>query len=87
MCIIIETFEGFDSRVLELKTVFNMKGNFGRTRRQGSLVAVGNYNGLVGFAIGKGSDGQTALRKAKNRAAQKLMYIPIFRGHTGSYAN
>lgn len=80
---ILETFEGFDTRVLELKTVFNMKGNFGRKRRQASLVAVGNYNGLVGFSIGKAIDGQSALRKAKNRAVQKLMYIPIFRGHTG----
>lgn len=66
-----------------MKTVFNMKGNFGRKRRQASIVAVGNYKGLIGFAIGKGADGQSALRKAKNRAVQKLMYIPIFREHTG----
>lgn len=47
------------------------------------MVAVGNSKGLVGFSIGKAIDGQSALRKAKNRAVQKLMYIPIFREHTG----
>ncbi|XP_060518520.1 small ribosomal subunit protein uS5m [Cylas formicarius] len=77
-----DTFEGFDSRVLELKLVFNMKGNFGRVRRMLALVVSGNGNGLGGFAIGKAMDPRTALRKAKNRSAQKLMHIKLFRNHT-----
>lgn len=60
-----------------------MKGNFGRKRRQASMVVVGNGQGLAGFAQGKAPDGRSALRKAKNRAAQKLIPIKLFRGHTG----
>ncbi|XP_017776569.1 PREDICTED: 28S ribosomal protein S5, mitochondrial [Nicrophorus vespilloides] len=77
-----DSFEGFDTKVLELKTVFNMKGNFGRKRRLSVYVVTGNGKGLAGFATGKGVESKTALRKAKNRAGQKLMHINIFRNHT-----
>ncbi|KAI4467878.1 ribosomal s subunit [Holotrichia oblita] len=77
-----DKFDGFDTRVLELKTVFNMKGNFGRKRRLSVFVVTGNSNGLAGFATGKGLESKIALRKAKNRAGQKLMHIKIFRDHT-----
>lgn len=77
-----ETFDGFDTKVLELKTVFNMKGNFGRKRRMSCLVVTGNKNGLAGFAMGKAQEARTALRKAKNRSGQKLMHIRLFRDHT-----
>ena len=79
----LESFEGFDTRVIELKTVFNMKGNFGRKRRQAGFVVTGNGKGLAGFASSKGSDYKMTLRKAKNRAGQKLIPIKIFRNHTG----
>ncbi|KAJ8958621.1 hypothetical protein NQ318_016344 [Aromia moschata] len=68
-----DTFEGFDTKVLELKTVFNMKGNFGRKRRLSVLAVTGNKNGLGGFALGKGLEAKTALRKAKNRAGQNYI--------------
>ncbi|XP_076306296.1 mitochondrial ribosomal protein S5 [Tachypleus tridentatus] len=77
-----DTFEGFDTKVLEMKTVFNMKANFGRTRRMSVLCVTGNKNGLAGFALGKSPEGPAALRKAKNRAAQKLRYIERFENHT-----
>nr|CAH7748380.1 unnamed protein product [Callosobruchus chinensis] len=77
-----EKFEGFDTIVLELRTVFNMKGNFGRKRRIKALVVTGNKNGLAGFAMGRGLEGRIALRKAKNRSGQKLMHIQLFRNHT-----
>lgn len=77
-----DNFEGFDTKVLEFKTVFNMKGNFGRKRRLAVFVVTGNGKGLAGFAAGKGMESKTALRKAKNRAGQKLMHINIFRNHT-----
>ncbi|RZB38741.1 28S ribosomal protein S5, mitochondrial [Asbolus verrucosus] len=77
-----DTFEGFDSKVLELKTVFNMKGNFGRKRRVSATVVTGNKNGLAGFAMGKGIEPRTAMRKAKNRSGQKLIHVKIFRNHT-----
>lgn len=60
-----------------------MKGNFGRKRRLSVFVITGNGKGLAGFATGKGIESKTALRKAKNRAGQKLMHIHVFRGHTG----
>ncbi|KAG4076039.1 hypothetical protein HA402_011513 [Bradysia odoriphaga] len=75
-------FDDFDSRILELKLVFIMKGNLGRKRRQSAFVVVGNGNGLAGFASAKAVEGRNALRKAKNRAAQKLMNIKVHNGHT-----
>nr|CAD7454150.1 unnamed protein product [Timema tahoe] len=78
-----DTFDGFDTKVLEMKTVFNMKGNHGRKRRLSVLVVTGNSRGLAGFALGKAVDTRAALRKAKNRAGQKLMYIERYNEHTG----
>jgi Ribosomal protein S5, N-terminal domain len=51
-----------------------MTGNMGGTRRISAFVITGNSNGLTGFALGKAQGGQAALRKAKNPAAQKLIY-------------
>ncbi|KAB0803393.1 hypothetical protein PPYR_00363 [Photinus pyralis] len=77
-----ESFEGFDTKVLELKTVFNMTGNLGRKRRLSVFAITGNGKGLAGFALGKAVESAAALRKVKNRAGQKLMHINIFRDHT-----
>ncbi|PSN34288.1 hypothetical protein C0J52_26005 [Blattella germanica] len=77
-----DTFEGFDTKVLELKSVFNMKGNLGRRRQMSVLAVTGNKNGSAGFALGKATDGKTAIRQAKNRSGQKLVYIEIFNNHT-----
>ncbi|XP_065371046.1 small ribosomal subunit protein uS5m [Calliphora vicina] len=72
-----DTFEGFDTRVLENKIVFIMKGNMGRKRRFSVMSVTGNGNGLAGFATAKASEARTALRKSKNRAGQKLMRIEL----------
>ncbi|KAF7651477.1 hypothetical protein LDENG_00110290 [Lucifuga dentata] len=77
-----ETYEAFDSRVIEVKSVFNMTAKEGRKRSISCLVAVGNGNGAAGFALGKAADRTTALRKAKNRAIHYLYYIERFNGHT-----
>lgn len=77
-----EVFEGFDTRVLELKTVFIMKGNLGRRRRFSCLSVTGNGKGLAGFALVKSPEVRGALRKSKNRAGQKLMHIELCDGHT-----
>nr|XP_036226599.1 28S ribosomal protein S5, mitochondrial isoform X2 [Bactrocera oleae] len=66
-----EMFENFDTRVLENKIVFIMKGNMGRKRRYSVLSITGNKEGLAGFAVAKAPEVRTALRKSKNRAAQK----------------
>lgn len=77
-----DAFDGFDTVVLEMKTVVIMKGNLGRKRRQSCFAVTGNGNGLAGFACGKSIEAKAALRKAKNRAAQKLMHIDVCDGHT-----
>lgn len=77
-----DAFEGFDTKVLEFKQVFNMKGNMGRKRRLSCFAVTGNGNGLAGFATSKAVDSKAALRKAKNRAGQKLMHIDLCDGHT-----
>lgn len=75
-------FEGFDTRAVEFKIVNVMRGNLGRYRRHSCFVVTGNGNGVAGFALGKSQDPKAAIRKAKNRAAQKLMTIPICEGRT-----
>jgi small subunit ribosomal protein S5 len=75
-------FEGFDTKVLEFKTVFCMKSNSGRYRRISVVAVTGNKNGLAGFALGKAADSRAALKRAKNRAGQKLMYIERYNNHT-----
>ncbi|KAM8738269.1 small ribosomal subunit protein uS5m [Acanthopagrus schlegelii] len=77
-----ETYEDFDSRVIEVKSVFNMTAKEGRKRSISCLVAVGNGNGVAGFALGKAADRNTALRKAKNRAIHYLYYIERYNNHT-----
>lgn len=77
-----DAFEGFDTIVLELKSVFNMTGNLGRKRQISCFVVTGNGQGLAGFGLGKSLEGKTALKTAKNRAGQRLMYIERYNNHT-----
>ncbi|XP_055935107.1 28S ribosomal protein S5, mitochondrial-like [Argiope bruennichi] len=72
-----ETFEGFDSRVLEFKPVMHMSGTRGRIRRLSAMVVVGNKRGLAGFALSTSVNGGTAAKAAKNRAAKVLRYIEL----------
>lgn len=76
------TFDGFDTRVLELKTVANMTATLGRKHSYSAFVVTGNKNGLAGFAKGRSASAKDALRKAKNKAAQRLQYIERFEDHT-----
>ncbi|XP_043913269.1 28S ribosomal protein S5, mitochondrial [Protopterus annectens] len=77
-----ETYEDFESRVIEVKSVFNMTAKEGRKRSISALVAVGNKNGAAGFAVGKAPDRTNALRKAKNRAVHFLYFIERYNNHT-----
>jgi ribosomal protein S5 len=60
-----------------------MKGNQGRRRRLSVMVVTGNMQGLAGFATAKAVETKAAIRKAKNRAGQKLMHIELYNNHTG----
>lgn len=77
-----DNFDGFETIVIELKQVFIMKGNLGRKRRLSVFVVTGNRNGLAGFATGKSIENKAAIRKAKNRAGQKLIHTELYNGHT-----
>lgn len=77
-----ETFENFESIVLESKVVSHMTGNLGRKRRFSILAVTGNKNGIAGFALVKLPDARAAIRKGKNRAAQSLRFIERFEEHT-----
>ncbi|KAH8389410.1 hypothetical protein KR200_006490, partial [Drosophila serrata] len=77
-----EEFTSFDTRVLENKIVFIMKGNMGRKRRYSVLSVTGNGNGLAGFATVKAPEVRTALRMSKNRAGQKLINISLCENRT-----
>uniref|UniRef100_A0A6P4ELP0 Small ribosomal subunit protein uS5m n=1 Tax=Drosophila rhopaloa TaxID=1041015 RepID=A0A6P4ELP0_DRORH len=77
-----EEFISFDTRVLENKIVFIMKGNMGRKRRYSVLSVTGNGKGLAGFATVKAAEVRTALRKSKNRAGQKLINISLCENRT-----
>lgn len=81
--LIADSFDGFDTKVLELKTVTHMSGIFGRKRRMSMFVVTGNGNGLGGFALAKANTMPATMRKAKNRAGQKLIYIERYNDHTG----
>lgn len=76
------SFDGFDARCIEMKIVNVMRGNLGRCRRHSTFIVTGNGQGVCGFALGKSADPRAAIRKAKNRAAQKLMHFEICDGRT-----
>ena len=69
--------------MLESKSVTHMSGNFGREMRRSVFVVTGNGNGLAGFALARSFKLSDATRQAKNKAAQRLMYIERYNDHTG----
>lgn len=78
-----DTFEGFETWILQSKLVTCMTGNLGRKGRVSALVVTGNGNGLAGFSLAKAPLAKAALLKAKNRAGQRLIYVPRYKEHTG----
>lgn len=71
----------FRSTVIEMKRVANQTRG-GKKRTASVLVVVGNGCGAAGFAVGKGEDIRTAVRKAKNKAVNCLQVIPRCNDHT-----
>ncbi|XP_051161085.1 28S ribosomal protein S5, mitochondrial [Leptopilina boulardi] len=70
-----ESFEGFETIILEHKITGHMTGNMGRVRTFSCFVVTGNGNGLVGIALGKSTDNAAAVRNAKNSSGKKLFYV------------
>ncbi|KAL6261327.1 hypothetical protein P5V15_008847 [Pogonomyrmex californicus] len=77
-----DTFDGFETWILESKLVSCMTGNLGRKSRISVFVVTGNGNGLAGFALAKAPVQKAALKTAKNRAGLRLIYIPRYKEHT-----
>ncbi|CAD0203992.1 unnamed protein product [Chrysodeixis includens] len=77
-----DAFTGFDTKVLQLRSLLIMKGSLGRTRNFQAMVVTGNGQGLAGFGLGRAKEMPAALRKARNRAGQKLMHFEVYNGHT-----
>lgn len=80
--ILDETFEGFDSKCLQLEAISKMDSQLGRTKFYLSMVTTGNKKGLSGFAQVTADDAKTALKKATNEAAQNLRAIELEDGRT-----
>ena len=78
------TFDNFDSTLLEYKTVFNMTGNMGRTRRNSILMVTGNGAGAVGYTVSPGKYGQNVqgLRRAVNKAGLRLVNVERYEDRT-----
>lgn len=70
-----ETFEGFETIVLMTKSTNMMTPTMGRTRFVRTMCATGNYNGLVGVGTSFGKDSRAGIRRAKNQAGRKLVYV------------
>lgn len=70
-----EFFEGFESIVLMSKSINTMMPTTGRTRFVNTMCATGNYNGLVGVGHAYGKDSRTGIRRAKNQAGRRLIYV------------
>ncbi|XP_045684583.1 28S ribosomal protein S5, mitochondrial isoform X2 [Phyllostomus hastatus] len=77
-----ETYDDFDTRILEVRNVFNMTAKEGRKKSVRVLVVAGNGRGAAGFAVGKATERSDAFRKAKNRAIHYLHYIERYEDHT-----
>uniref|UniRef100_A0A2K6M8R6 Small ribosomal subunit protein uS5m n=1 Tax=Rhinopithecus bieti TaxID=61621 RepID=A0A2K6M8R6_RHIBE len=75
-----ETYEDFDTRILEVRNVFNMTAKEGRKKSVRVLVAVGNGKGAAGFAIGKATDRTDAFRKVSTHLILLCLcfYPPVF---------
>ena len=70
-----------ESRVITINRVAKVvKG--GRRFSFTALVVVGNGDGVVGFATGKGKDVAMAVEKAYSRASRSLVYVERFENST-----
>ena len=77
----------FDSVLLKQHVRSIMDGNLGRIRTTVMLMAVGNKKGTAGFTVYECPQGRggKAIQSAINRAAQRLITVPLYEGRTGWY--
>lgn len=80
-----EKFENFESIVLELRGRLVMTYNMGKKRENVCAVVTGNKNGVAGIAKVTCNEPRTAIKLAKNRAAQRLMFFKRCNDRTSKY--
>ncbi len=71
-----ENKDEFEQRILDIDRVTRIMAG-GKRMSFRACVAVGDKNGKVGIALGKGNDVTVAINKAAKRAKQNLVDIPI----------
>lgn len=76
-----DNLKDFTAICLRTKSV-NVMVTRGRLRLHNCIVAMGNYNGLLGYGFAKAKTPRSALRKAVCTAPQRLQYIHRLDDHT-----
>ncbi|KAI3858258.1 hypothetical protein MKX03_001059 [Papaver bracteatum] len=77
--------KGFDTRLVDMnRTCKVTKG--GQIFKYTAMLVCGNYNGVIGFAKGKGPAAPIALQKAYERCFQNLHYVERHEEHTITHA-
>ncbi|MFA5173042.1 MAG: 30S ribosomal protein S5 [Candidatus Paceibacterota bacterium] len=66
----------YKEKVIDLRRVARVVAG-GKRFRFRATVVLGNENGKVGIGIGKGSDVQDAVNKAKTKAKKNFILIPL----------
>ncbi|KAI3834530.1 hypothetical protein MKW92_015106 [Papaver armeniacum] len=77
--------KGFDTRLVDMNRTCKVTkgGNF---LKYTAMLVYGNYNGVIGFAKGKGTTAPIALQKAYERCFQNLHYVERHEEHTITHA-
>ncbi|CAF0715314.1 unnamed protein product [Brachionus calyciflorus] len=75
-------FTKFDSRILEYKTMVAHKSILGKKKTVSCFAVTGNHDGIIGYGLGKGSTTSGAIKMAKARASQRLIYIERYENRT-----
>jgi len=77
-----QTFEEFETWILDFKRVCHMEAMIGRKYSYNCFVVTGNGKGLAGVAVGKSDTMMQAQKRAKNKAILRLQYVDMNEGHT-----
>ena len=70
--------------LFQQRVVNHMTGAYGRVRTCKVIVGVGNGNGSFGYAMSSAKEPRPAVKRALNRAAQRLLYVPRFEDRTST---
>ena len=70
-----QNFFDFNSVIMDVARVSHMEGTIGRVYSTRAIVAVGNYNGLIGVGMCSSPTIAGAFRKARQKAANRLIHV------------